>query len=115
MNYFVDQQNEIMKHLEIILVKKLEEKEKNKQKSKKKFKRLEIEGINENNIHKKNTNQEEKEKEYEEFMEENDDGEDLEENSKLPAKPEKISITNKEKTNETEKTNEAEKNIVKTF
>jgi len=71
----MDEECAIKKNLEIILVKKIEDKEKTQTKSQKKFKRLDIEGINDNNIHKKNNHQEEKEKEFEEFVEEMEEAE----------------------------------------
>lgn len=65
-------------------MKRLEERKKNTN-AKKKYQRLDIEGINENNIHKKSTKQEVKEKEFEEFIEEIN--EEIEEEKKVDIEP----------------------------
>ena len=111
MNYFLDgEESAITKYVDIILVKKIDEREK-VSKSKKALKRLDIEGINDNNIHKKTTHQEEKEKEFEEFAEE------MEETEIIDVKPseevkmhEEVDIS-KEKNEEKPKVNEKKPHV----
>lgn len=104
-NFFLVEEISITKNLEIILVKKVEEKTKKSGKKKKNTKRLDIEGINENNIHKKSAYQEEKDKDYEEFLEELEDEENHTENSKAQEKQkdENIDVFNEKKENNNEK------------